>query len=179
MLTYFGRVRFKGRLPGGLVAVALGTLLVVGRRASRPSARARSRPRCTCRCRSSAISSPRSPAATSLPYLSVIIAMGLFNVLGSLQNIESAEAAGDSYDTRPSLTVNGIGSIAAALFGSAFPTTIYIGHPGLEGARRARRLLGAERRVRHGHLPDRHARAGSPGRSRSTPAWRSCCGSAS
>ncbi len=27
MLTYFGRVRFKGRIPGGLVAVALGTLL--------------------------------------------------------------------------------------------------------------------------------------------------------
>ena len=56
--------------------------------------------------------------------------MGLFNVLGSLQNIESAEAAGDSYETRPSLTINGLGSIAAALFGSAFPTTIYIGHPG-------------------------------------------------
>src|SRR6202008_2648393 len=27
MLTYFGRVRFKGRIPGGTVAVALGTLL--------------------------------------------------------------------------------------------------------------------------------------------------------
>ena len=27
LLTYFGRVRFKGGLPGGLVAVALGTLL--------------------------------------------------------------------------------------------------------------------------------------------------------
>jgi AGZA family xanthine/uracil permease-like MFS transporter len=28
------------------------------------------------------------------------------------------------------LTINGLGSVAAALFGSAFPTTIYIGHPG-------------------------------------------------
>src|SRR5471030_1358142 len=27
MLTYFGRVRFKGRIPGGMVAVALGTAL--------------------------------------------------------------------------------------------------------------------------------------------------------
>src|SRR5258706_15738374 len=27
MLTYFGRVRFKGRIPGGMVAVALGTVL--------------------------------------------------------------------------------------------------------------------------------------------------------
>jgi AGZA family xanthine/uracil permease-like MFS transporter len=55
--------------------------------------------------------------------------MGLFNVIGSLQNLESAEAAGDRYETRPSLLANGIGSLAAALFGSAFPTTIYIGHP--------------------------------------------------
>src|ERR1051325_5146626 len=27
MLTYFGRVRFKGRLPGGVLAVGLGTLI--------------------------------------------------------------------------------------------------------------------------------------------------------
>src|SRR5258708_38737845 len=27
MLTYFGRVRFKGRIPGGVLAVAVGTLL--------------------------------------------------------------------------------------------------------------------------------------------------------
>jgi len=51
-------------------------------------------------------------------------------VVGSLQNIESAEAAGDRYRTFPSLMANGIGSVVAALFGSVFPTTIYIGHPG-------------------------------------------------
>ncbi len=63
-------------------------------------------------------------------YLSVIIPMGLFNVIGSLQNIESAEAAGDRYDARSSLAVNGAGTLLAAAFGSCFPTTIYIGHPG-------------------------------------------------
>jgi AGZA family xanthine/uracil permease-like MFS transporter len=56
--------------------------------------------------------------------------MGLFNVLGSLQNLESAEAAGDRYPERPSLLINGIGTAVAALLGSCFPTTIYIGHPG-------------------------------------------------
>lgn len=65
-----------------------------------------------------------------IDYLSVILPMGLFNVLGSLQNLESAEAAGDSYPTRSSLAINGIGSLAAACLGSCFPTTIYIGHPG-------------------------------------------------
>ncbi len=63
-------------------------------------------------------------------YMTIILPMSLFNVLGSLQNLESAEAAGDRYETKPSLLVNGIGSVAAALFGSPFPTTIYIGHPG-------------------------------------------------
>ena len=69
--------------------------------------------------------------------------MGLFNVIGSLQNIESAEAAGDAYDTRSSLMMNGVGSVAAALFGSAFPTTIYIGHPGWKalGARTGYSIL--------------------------------------
>jgi AGZA family xanthine/uracil permease-like MFS transporter len=66
-------------------------------------------------------------------YLSVIIPMGLFNLLGSLQNIESAEAAGDPYPVAPSLAMNGVGTIAAACFGSCFPTTIYIGHPGWKG----------------------------------------------
>lgn len=63
-------------------------------------------------------------------FLPVIVPMGLFNVIGSLQNLESAEAAGDVYNTKSSLLVNGFGSIVAALFGSAFATTIYIGHPG-------------------------------------------------
>ncbi len=65
-----------------------------------------------------------------LPLLSVVIPMGLFNVVGSLQNIESAEAAGDRYPTTPSMFVNGLSTIIAALFGSCYPTTIYIGHPG-------------------------------------------------
>jgi AGZA family xanthine/uracil permease-like MFS transporter len=129
-LTYFGRVRFKGRIPGGMVAVGLGTLLswsigiapVGARPASTASFHA-----------PTPVFGDFAAALTGghlVPYLSVIVAMGLFNVLGSLQNIESAEAAGDSYDTWSSLTINGFGSVAAALFGSAFPTTIYIGHPG-------------------------------------------------
>ena len=69
-------------------------------------------------------------SATGWQYLAVIFPMGLFNVVGSLQNLESAEAAGDRYETRSSLLVNGICSVVAAWFGSAFPTTIYIGHPG-------------------------------------------------
>jgi AGZA family xanthine/uracil permease-like MFS transporter len=55
--------------------------------------------------------------------------MGLLNLLASLQCIESAAAAGDSYSPRSSLMVNGACTFAAACFGSPFPTSIYIGHP--------------------------------------------------
>ena len=69
--------------------------------------------------------------------------MGLLNVVGSLQNIESAEAGGDSYSTAASLSANGVGSILASLFGCCFPTTIYIGHPGWKamGARSGYSLI--------------------------------------
>ena len=142
MLTYFGRVRFKGHLPGGVVAVTLGTLLCwitgIAPVGARPSPATIHTPVPVVGDLIAAIG-----GGHMLPYLSVIIAMGLFNVLGSLQNIESAEAAGDSYDTRYSLTVNGVGSVSAALFGSAFPTTIYIGHPGWKamGARAGYSIL--------------------------------------
>ena len=129
LLTYFGRVKFKGGIPGGLVAVSLGTLLswLSGIAPVGPSPV------------SSGWHGPvlvlgelfdSLRADYLLTYLSVILPMGLFNVVGSLQNIESAEAAGDRYSTRDSLLVNGIGSLAACAFGSCFPTTIYIGHPG-------------------------------------------------
>lgn len=74
-----------------------------------------------------------------LRFFAVIFPMGLFNVIGSLQNLESAEVAGDRFETRPSLLTNGIGTLAAAFCGSCFPTTIYIGHPGWKamGARAA------------------------------------------
>jgi len=129
MLTYFGRVRFRGHLPGGMVAVGVGTLLSfaigIAPVGARPSAPSLHLPVPVIGDIMAALG-----GGHLVPYLSVIIAMGIFNVVGSLQNIESAEAAGDSYPTRPSLLINGVGSVAAALFGSAFPTTIYIGHPG-------------------------------------------------
>ncbi len=142
MLTYFGRVRFRGRIPGGLVAVALGMLLAwmtglapVG---DAPSGGSLHVPVPVVGDIVEALSSGHL-----LAYASVIVPMGLFNLVGSLQNIESAEAAGDAFPARPSLVVNGLGSLAAALFGSCFPTTIYIGHPGWKamGARAGYSIL--------------------------------------
>lgn len=61
--------------------------------------------------------------------LSVVLPISLLGVIASLQNIESAAAAGDRFPEKPCLIVNGLGTLAAACFGSPFPTSIYIGHP--------------------------------------------------
>jgi AGZA family xanthine/uracil permease-like MFS transporter len=147
LITYFSRVGFPLGLPGGFVAILCGTACawalphVLPESLSGPAMRV------------SEVTTAWSERGFHLPrfagrplwgllseigrnphdwagYLSVIIPMGLFNVLGSLQNIESAEAAGDRFPTAASLSVNGIATIVASLFGSCFPTTIYIGHPG-------------------------------------------------
>ena len=130
LLVYFGGVRFKGGLPGGLVAVVVGTALAWGTGLAGQSAPPTGGIHFYAPCPVVGDLLEAFRAGFAWKYLSVIVPMGVFNVIGSLQNIESAEAAGDLYPTRPSLLVNGLGSVAAALFGSCFPTTIYIGHPG-------------------------------------------------
>jgi len=134
LVCYGSRLKLPLGLPAGFVAVVVGTVLAWGLRAS---GLAPSPP-----------PSPAIPVAFHPPqwsgdslfgflfskvgwsYMSVIVPMGLFNIIGSLQCLESAEAAGDRFPTRPSLLANGVGSIVAACFGSPFATTLYIGHPG-------------------------------------------------
>ena len=77
--------------------------------------------------------------------ISVILPISLLGVIASLQNIESASAAGDDFPERPCLVVNGIGTLGAAIFGSPFPTSIYIGHPAWKkmGARSSYSIMNA------------------------------------
>ncbi len=72
---------------------------------------------------------------------------------------------------------DGGGAIIGSFLGSPFPPAVYIGHPGLEGRRRAHRLLARDRRRRRGHLPVRPRRACSWRSSRSRRSCRSCCSS--
>jgi len=133
LVTYYGQVRLP--LPGGLLAVLVGIALAWGTGLIRIDAAS-----WQSNAAQVGLHLPRLQLAALwngrdklLPWLGVTVPMGLFNVLGSLQNLESAAAAGDDYPVRESLLINGIGTAAAALLGSCFPTTIYIGHPGWKG----------------------------------------------
>jgi AGZA family xanthine/uracil permease-like MFS transporter len=147
IMVYGGQIKLPLGVPGGFVAVLLGVAMGwLLRWCGYPFFQPLQEPYVF------ALHLPRTSFSDMLAFLangqgwkyfSVIFPMALFNVIGSLQNLESAEAAGDRYDTRSSLLVNGIGSIVAACLGNPFPTTIYIGHPGWKamGARWGYSLL--------------------------------------
>jgi len=88
-------------------------------------------------------------------YMSVIIPMGLFNVVGSLQNLESAEAAGDKFDTKSSLLANGLGSVLASFLGSCFPHHHIYWSSWLEGAWCTYRIFHYEWHIHPRNLPYR------------------------
>lgn len=129
LVVYASRMRLPWRIPGGLLCLGLGAALAAILRAlhlySAP-----------------AVVVP--PIGLHLPhlvnfadfmlhsggwrYLSVILPMSLLDTLVSLQILESVKLAGDDFATRPSLLTNGLATLAAACFGSPFPTTLYFGH---------------------------------------------------
>jgi AGZA family xanthine/uracil permease-like MFS transporter len=64
------------------------------------------------------------------PLLVTAIPLGVYNFTEGMNNVESAEAAGDSYNLRKILLADGIGAVVGSLLGSPFPSAVYIGHPG-------------------------------------------------
>jgi adenine/guanine/hypoxanthine permease len=77
------------------------------------------------------------------PFLAIIVPLAALDTLASLMILESVKVAGDDYATRPTLLMNGLGTIAAACLGSPFPTTLYLGHAAhkANGARSGYSLL--------------------------------------
>lgn len=137
LIAYTSRRAFPAGLPGGLVAVITGVGLAWGLRLLGMPVFV---PPEVASVGGLYLPAPVPSDALALltdgrgwQYLAVVLPMALFNVVGSLQNLESADAAGDRYETRSSLLANGIGTIVAAFLGSPFPTTIYIGHPAWKG----------------------------------------------
>ncbi|MCX8011987.1 MAG: NCS2 family permease [Desulfobacterota bacterium] len=150
LLEYFARIKFPFALPGGLVALSIGTIIAwslqsIGFNYMDTGALKNSLDQFQLILPQSSVKEIYTILTTDYfwKYFSIIFPMGIINVIGSLQNIESAEAAGDCFPTMPSLAVNGIGTIVAAFLGSCFPTTIYIGHAGWKalGARTGYSIL--------------------------------------
>jgi adenine/guanine/hypoxanthine permease len=129
LLFFFSGLRPRGGVPAALVILAVGTALAWATGLA---------PGAAVLPGTVGLHAPRLVAGALLdglrggqflPYLPIIVPMGLLNLLASMQCVESAAAAGDSFSMRSSLAVNGLCTFVAACFGSPFPTSIYIGHP--------------------------------------------------
>gem|GEM_PF-15349 len=65
----------------------------------------------------------------ALPYLPIAFPFALMTIVGGIDCTESAAAAGDEYDTRQVIAIEGIATLIAGFSGGVIQTTPYIGHP--------------------------------------------------
>ncbi|EMI20381.1 xanthine/uracil/vitamin C permease [Rhodopirellula maiorica SM1] len=65
----------------------------------------------------------------ALPYLPIAFPFAIATIVGGIDCTESAAAAGDDYDTRTVIGIEGVATLVAGLFGGVVQTTPYIGHP--------------------------------------------------
>jgi len=127
---WLANVQFPGKLPAGLVAVIIG--IIVGWASGYMQIGT-----LTTAIQNVSLAFPLpqiQPLVDGLPriapYLITAIPLAIYLFLESLNNVESALAGGDKYDTREAMLAAAGGTLVASLFGSPFPTLIYIGHPG-------------------------------------------------
>lgn len=66
---------------------------------------------------------------TSLVYLPLAVPWAIATVIGGIDCTESAAAAGDDYNTRNILLVEGFSTVIGGLCGGVLQSTPYIGHP--------------------------------------------------
>ena len=58
------------------------------------------------------------------------IPFGIYDLVEAMDNVESAEAAGDSYNTTEAIIADGVVRLIGCLIGNPFINAVYIGHPG-------------------------------------------------
>jgi AGZA family xanthine/uracil permease-like MFS transporter len=139
LASWFGGVRYYKGIPAGLVAIAVGMVIAWGSNLfglglglgglsvnGVGDAFA-----------SFGFSVPIPAVGTvfsGFEFLGVIlvtaIPFGIYDLVEAMDNVESAEAAGDEYPTTRVLTADGVVSLIGCLMGNPFINAVYIGHPG-------------------------------------------------
>ncbi len=120
-------VRLPGGIPAGLLAIVVGTAIgfAMGESKWTPSGLGWYWPATVL----TDIEVGLKYIASHPQVLTIILPIEIYNFIETMNNVESAESAGDRYDVRTSQLMDGVGTMVGALFGNPFPTTVYIGHP--------------------------------------------------
>jgi AGZA family xanthine/uracil permease-like MFS transporter len=137
LANWFGGVKYFGGVPGGLVAIAVGTLIAWGSNLFGLGYGDLTLAKLAGSVSNFGFAVPVPAFAYTFggfKYIGVIlvtaIPFGIYDLIEALENVESAAAAGDSFPTTRVLTADGVISLIGCLLGNPFINAVYIGHPG-------------------------------------------------
>jgi AGZA family xanthine/uracil permease-like MFS transporter len=137
LASWFGGVKYPYGVPAGLVAIGVGTAIAWGSNLLGLNIGGMSLDKLGTAISGIGFSVP-IPAIghtfSGFQFLGTIlvtaIPFGVYDLVEAMDNVESAEAAGDSFPTTRVLTADGVVSAIGALMGNPFINAVYIGHPG-------------------------------------------------
>src|SRR5712672_1228202 len=137
LASWFGGVKYPKGIPAGLVAIAVGMVIAWGSNLFGLGYGGLSVANLGAAFSNFGFSVPLPAIGhvfSGFEFLGVIlvtaIPFGIYDLVEAMDNVESAEAAGDSYPTTQVLTADGIVSLIGCLMGNPFINAVYIGHPG-------------------------------------------------
>jgi AGZA family xanthine/uracil permease-like MFS transporter len=136
LLSWFAGVKY-GKVPAGLVAIAVGTVIAWGSTAVGLNYGGLTIEGLRGSVTNFGFHLP-VPAFdhvfSGFEFLGVIlvtaIPFGIYDLVEALDNVESAAVAGDSFPTTRVLTADGVVSLIGCMMGNPFINAVYIGHPG-------------------------------------------------
>ena len=137
LVSWFGGVKYPKGIPAGLVAIAVGMIIAWGSNIFGLGIGGLSVKGLGDAFASFGFSVP-IPAVghvfSGFEFLGIILVtavpFGIYDLVEAMDNVESAEAAGDEYPTTRVLTADGVVSLIGCLMGNPFINAVYIGHPG-------------------------------------------------
>ena len=137
LMSWFGGVKYPRGIPAGLVAIAVGMIIAWGSNLFGFGLGGLSVKGVGDAFANFGFSLP-IPAVgqifSGFEFLGIIlvtaIPFGIYDLVEAMDNVESAEAAGDEYPTTRVLTADGVISLIGCLMGNPFINAVYIGHPG-------------------------------------------------
>jgi len=137
LVSWFGGVKYPKGIPAGLVAIAVGMIIAWGSNLFGLGLGGLSIKGVGDAFANFGFSVP-IPAVgyvfSGFEFLGIIlvtaIPFGIYDLVEAMDNVESAEAAGDEYPTTRVLTADGVVSLIGCLMGNPFINAVYIGHPG-------------------------------------------------
>src|SRR5499433_693416 len=137
LASWFGGVRYPKGIPAGLVAIAVGKVIAWGSNLFGLGLGGVSVQKVGEAFANFGFSVPLPAVGhvfSGFEFLGLIlvtaIPFGIYDLVEAMDNVESAEAAGDAYPTTSVLTADGVVSLIGCLMGNPFINAVYIGHPG-------------------------------------------------